>query len=30
VLGTRIAARPPGHWCAQRFPSVHWTLLHRC
>jgi hypothetical protein len=30
LLGSRIAARPPGHWCAQRFPSVHWTLLHRC
>ncbi|HWX10034.1 MAG TPA: glycosyltransferase 87 family protein, partial [Gaiellaceae bacterium] len=30
VLGTRLAARPPGHWCEQRFPSVHWTLLHRC
>ena len=30
LLGTRIAARPPGHWCARRFPSVHWTLLHRC
>ncbi len=30
LLGTRIAARPPGHWCAQRFPTVHWTLLHRC
>ena len=30
VLGSRITARPPGHWCAQRFPTVHWTLLHRC
>jgi 4-amino-4-deoxy-L-arabinose transferase-like glycosyltransferase len=30
LLGSRISARPPGHWCAQRFPSVHWTLLHRC
>jgi len=30
VLGSRIAARPPGHWCAQRLPTVHWTLLHRC
>lgn len=30
VLGSRIAARPPGQWCAQRFPTVHWTLLHRC
>ena len=25
-----VSARPPGHWCAQRFPSVRWTLLHRC
>jgi hypothetical protein len=30
LLGSRIAARPPGHWCAQRFPASHWTLLHRC
>jgi hypothetical protein len=30
LLGSRISARPPGHWCARRFPSVHWTLLHRC
>jgi hypothetical protein len=30
LLGTRIDARPPGRWCAQRFPTVHWTLLHRC
>jgi hypothetical protein len=30
LLGSRIAARPPGHWCAQRFPTVRWTLLHRC
>jgi 4-amino-4-deoxy-L-arabinose transferase-like glycosyltransferase len=30
LLGTRIDARPPGRWCARRFPSVHWTLLHRC
>jgi hypothetical protein len=30
LLGSRISARPPGHWCAQRFPSVHWTLLQRC
>jgi hypothetical protein len=30
LLGTRIEARPPGRWCAQRFPSVHWTLLERC
>jgi hypothetical protein len=30
LLGTGVAARPPGHWCAQRFPSVHWTLLRRC
>ncbi len=30
LLGSRISARPPGIWCAQRFPSVHWTLLHRC
>ena len=30
VLGTGITARPPGRWCAQGFPSVHWTLLHRC
>jgi hypothetical protein len=30
LLGTRIEARPPGRWCAQRFPAAHWTLLHRC
>jgi hypothetical protein len=30
LLGSRISARPPGHWCTQRFPLVHWTLLHRC
>ncbi len=30
LLGTKITQRPPGHWCAQRFPSVRWTLLHRC
>jgi hypothetical protein len=30
LLGSHVSARPPGHWCAQRFPSVHWTLLHRC
>ena len=30
LLGSRISARPPGHWCAQRFPASHWTLLHRC
>lgn len=30
LLGSRITARPPGRWCAQRFPSSHWTLLHRC
>ena len=30
LLGTRVTARPPGRWCAQRFPSVHWTLLRRC
>jgi hypothetical protein len=30
LLGTGIEARPPGRWCAQRFPTVHWTLLHRC
>jgi hypothetical protein len=30
LLGTRIEARPPGRWCAQSFPSVHWTLLERC
>jgi hypothetical protein len=30
LLGSRVSARPPGHWCAQRFPSVRWTLLHRC
>jgi hypothetical protein len=30
LLGTRVEARPPGSWCAQRFPTVHWTLLHRC
>ena len=30
LLGSRISRRPPGHWCAQSFPSAHWTLLHRC
>jgi hypothetical protein len=30
LLGSRISRRPPGHWCAQRFPSAHWTLLRRC
>jgi hypothetical protein len=30
LLGSRISARPPGHWCAQRFAAAHWTLLHRC
>ena len=30
LLGSEITQRPPGHWCAQRFPSVRWTLLHRC
>jgi hypothetical protein len=30
LLGTNVA--PPAHrgWCGERFPSVHWTLLHRC
>jgi hypothetical protein len=30
LLGSKIAARPAGSWCAQPFPSVGWTLLHRC
>jgi hypothetical protein len=30
LLGSDIVRRPPGRWCAQRFPSAHWTLLHRC
>jgi hypothetical protein len=30
LLGTRMTQRPPGRWCAQRFPTVHWTLLRRC
>jgi hypothetical protein len=30
LLGSNVSAHPPGHWCAQRFRSVHWTLLHRC
>ena len=30
LLGSRVSVRPPGHWCAQRFPSARWTLLHRC
>jgi hypothetical protein len=30
LLGTRVSRRPPGHWCAQHFTAVHWTLLHRC
>jgi hypothetical protein len=29
VLGAGIHATAPG-WCAQHFPSVKWTLLHRC
>jgi hypothetical protein len=30
LLGSKIAKRPAGTWCAQRFPSAGWTLLHRC
>ena len=30
LLGSRVSRRPSGHWCAQPFPSAHWTLLHRC
>lgn len=30
VLGQGVTARPPGHWCARRFPSSGWTLLSRC
>jgi hypothetical protein len=30
LLGTGVSARPPGRWCAQRFPGVHWTLMRRC
>jgi hypothetical protein len=30
LLGSKITRRPAGRWCAQRFPSVAWTLLHRC
>jgi hypothetical protein len=30
VLGTGIERRPPGRWCARRFPTSHWTLLSRC
>jgi hypothetical protein len=30
LLGSRITTRPAGSWCAQRFPSVGWILLHRC
>ena len=30
LLGSKITRRPPGRWCAQRFPSASWTLLHRC
>jgi hypothetical protein len=30
LLGTRVTRRPPGHWCAQRFPTVQWALLERC
>jgi hypothetical protein len=30
LLGSEITARPAGRWCAQRFPSVGWALLHRC
>jgi hypothetical protein len=29
VLGAGVHATAPG-WCAQHFPSVKWTLLHRC
>lgn len=30
LLGTDVTERPPGRWCATRFPSVRWTLLRRC
>jgi glycosyl transferase family 87 len=30
LLGSDVSTRPRGHWCAQRFPSARWTLLHRC
>jgi len=30
VLGTGVRQRPPGRWCAQRFPKADWTLLRRC
>jgi hypothetical protein len=30
LLGTNVAAPTRGGWCAERFPSVHWTLLSRC
>ncbi len=30
LLGSKISERPAGRWCAHRFPTVDWTLLHRC
>jgi len=30
VLGKGVTVRPPGHWCARRFPTSGWTLLSRC
>jgi 4-amino-4-deoxy-L-arabinose transferase-like glycosyltransferase len=30
LLGTNVAAPTPPGWCAEQFPSVHWTLLSRC
>jgi 4-amino-4-deoxy-L-arabinose transferase-like glycosyltransferase len=30
LLGTNVAAPTRRGWCAERFPSVHWTLLSRC
>jgi hypothetical protein len=30
VLGTDVARRPRGSWCALAFPATHWTLLRRC
>jgi hypothetical protein len=30
LLGTHVDGALPGHWCSRKFPSVHWTLAHRC
>lgn len=30
LLGTDVSPPAGPGWCARRFPTVHWTLLHRC